>query len=153
MANTYTQIHLQLIFAVKYRAALIQESWKTELYKYITGIVQGNKHKLLIINGMPDHLHILIGMRPSQSLSDLMRDIKADSSEWINQKGFTNHKFQWQDGYGAFSYGHSQLKNVIQYIKNQEQHHKKYSFTTEYKSLLKLFEVDFDERYILKEPK
>lgn len=152
MANTYTQIHLQLIFAVKYRAAMIQNSWKQELYKYITGIIQGNTHKLVTINGVADHLHILIGMRPNQSLSDLMQDIKTDSSKWINKKGFTNSHFNWQDGYGAFSYGQSQLNNVIQYIQNQEQHHKKISFVDEYKSFLKLFEIEYDERYILKEP-
>ncbi len=152
MANTYTQIHLQLIFAVQYRAAMIHQSWKQELYKYITGIIQGNTHKLVTINGVDDHLHILIGMRPIQSLSDLMQDIKTDSSKWINKKGFTKSHFSWQDGYGAFSYGQSQLNNVIQYIQNQEQHHKKISFVNEYKSFLKLFEIEYDERYILKEP-
>src|SRR5205085_11222633 len=103
MANTYTQIHLQLVFAVKYRAALIQKSWKDELYKYISGIIQNNKHKLLIINGVEDHLHILIGYRPHQSLSHLMQDIKGSSSIWINENQFIQTKFKWQEGYGAFS--------------------------------------------------
>ncbi len=150
MANTYTQIHLQFIFAVKYRAALIQPSWKDELYKYITGIVQNNDHKMLIINGMPDHIHILTGMRPAQSVSDLLQDIKGGSSKWINEKEFTNRHFTWQGGYGAFSYGKSQIKNVISYIKNQEKHHRKKSFQEEYVEFLDKFEVDYDERYIFK---
>ncbi len=152
MANTYTQIHLQLIFAVKYRAAQIDKSWKDELYKYITGIVQGNNHKLVIVNGVQDHLHLLVGFRPHQSLSDLLQDIKGQSSKWINERKFTKSKFNWQEGYGAFSYSHSHLSNVINYIKNQEEHHKKEKFMDEYKGFLKNFEVEFDERYILKEP-
>ncbi len=152
MGNTYTQIHLQLIFAVKYRAAMIDKSWKDELYKYITGIVQGNKHKLIIINGVQDHLHLLVGFKPHQSLSDLLQDIKGQSSKWINENKFTKLKFNWQEGYGAFSYSHSHLNNVINYIRNQEEHHKKTNFMDEYKSFLKSFEIDFDEQYILKEP-
>lgn len=152
MANTFTQIHLQLVFAVKYRSGLIQESWKDELYKYMTGIIQNNGHKLLIINGMPDHIHILIGFRTHQSLADLMKDIKQASSIWTNEKGFARGKFAWQEGYGAFSYGQSQLQTVIDYIKNQEEHHKTKTFLEEYKGFLKLFEIEFDERYIFKEP-
>ncbi|MEZ4690423.1 MAG: IS200/IS605 family transposase [Ignavibacteria bacterium] len=152
MANTYTQIHLQLVFAVKYRMALIESSWKEDLYKYITGIIQTQKHKLLIINGMEDHLHILIGFRPHQSLSDLMQDIKGDSSKWINDRDLTKSNFAWQGGYGAFSYSHSHLNRIINYIKNQEEHHKKTKFIDEYRNLLKAFEVEYDERYILKEP-
>ena len=152
MANSYTQIHLQLIFAVKYRASLINSVWKDELYKYITGIIQTQKHKLIIINGVSDHIHILIGFRPHQSLSNLMQDIKGSSSKWINEKKFTSAKFAWQEGYGAFSYSHSNLNKVINYIKNQEQHHRKLTFIEEYKSFLKAYEIEFDERYILKEP-
>ncbi len=152
MANTYTQIHLQLIFAVQFRAALIEESWKDELYKYLTGIIPQQKHKLIIVNGMPDHLHLLIGFRPHQSLSELMQDIKGDSSKWINKNKFTRSRFSWQEGYGAFSYSHSHLSNAINNIKNQENHHKKISFLDEYKSILKAFEVDFNEHYILKNP-
>ena len=152
MANTYTQIHLQLIFAVQYRAAMIEPKWKTNLNKYIAGIVKNNKHKLVSINGMPDHLHILIGMRPHQSLSDLMQDIKGDSSTWINDHHLTKLKFKWQEGYAAFSYSHSHLKNVIAYIENQENHHRKISFMEEYLNFLKKFEVQFDKRYILHEP-
>ncbi len=150
MANTYSQIHLQFIFAVKYRAALIQKIWKDELYKYITGIIQKNNHKMLIINGMADHIHILIGMRPTQSVSDLLQDIKGDSSKWINEKKFTDQHFSWQGGYGAFSYGKSQIKDVISYIKNQEKHHRKKLFQEEYVEFLDKFEVDYDDRYIFK---
>jgi len=152
MANTYTQIHLQLVFAVKYRAALIHKSWKDELYKYITGIVQGNNHKLLGINGIEDHIHILIGFRTHQSLSDLLEDIKGSSSNWINERGFIRTKFNWQGGYGAFSYSRSHLKNVLTYIENQEEHHRKIKFLDEYRFLLKKFEVEYDERYIFREP-
>jgi putative transposase len=152
MANTYTQIHLQLVFAVKYRAALIDKSWKHELYKYITGIVQGNNHKLLGINGIEDHIHIMIGFRTHQSLSDLLQDIKANSSKWINERKFTKCQFNWQEGYGAFSYSRSHLKNVLTYIENQEAHHRKIKFIDEYKILLKKFEVEYDERYIFREP-
>lgn len=151
MANTYTQIHLHLIFAVKYRTGVVQNTWKEELYKYITGIVQQNKHKLIIINGMPDHIHILIGFRPNQSISDLLQDIKANSSKWINEKGFVKGRFEWQEGYGAFSYGKSQIKDVIKYIENQEEHHKKKTFREEYITFLDAFEVEYDEKYIFKE--
>ena len=151
MSNTYTQIHLHLIFAVQNRKSLISESWKDRLYEYITGIVQANKHKMIIINGMPDHLHIAIGMRPSQSLSDLMQDIKGNSSKWINDNKLTESKFNWQEGYGAFSYNKSLLPKLIDYIKNQEKHHKKKTFLEEYKEFLKAFEIEFDERFIFKE--
>lgn len=151
MANTYTQIHIQFVFAVKFRDAVIHSSWKDELYRYMTGIVQNNKHKLIAINGMPDHIHILIGMRPTQSISDLMQDIKGSSSKWINQKGFIKGKFEWQEGYGAFSYGKSQVKDVIAYIENQEQHHSRKTFRDEYMDFLKKFDVEYDEQYIFKE--
>lgn len=151
MANTYTQIHLQLIFAVQNRRSLIQESWEDRLYEYITGIVQQNTHKMIIINGMPDHLHIVIGMRPIQSLSDLMQDIKGSSSKWINDNKLSTGKFNWQEGFGAFSYSKSQLPKLIEYVKNQKAHHKKKTFIDEYKEFLKAFEVDFDEKYIFKE--
>jgi putative transposase len=151
MANTYTQIHIQVVFTVQNRDCIIQETWKDELYKYISGIVKNHNHKVLAINGMPDHIHILIGMRPTQSLSDLMQDVKGDSSKWINQKRFTKGKFSWQEGFGAFSYGKSQVNQVIDYIKNQEELHKKWSFLKEYRALLEKFEVEFDQRYIFKE--
>ena len=151
MANTYTQIHLQFVFAVKYRNGLIHASFKEELYKYISGIIKENNHKLLAINGMPDHLHIFIGMRPSQSISDLLQDIKGSSSKWINEKKFLKVKFEWQEGYGAFSYSKSHVENVIEYIQNQENHHKKESFRDEYLKFLKVFEIEYDERYIFNE--
>lgn len=152
MANTYTQIHIQVVFAVKYRAGLISKEWKDELYKYITGIVQNNGHKLLAINGMEDHIHVFFGMRPVQSLSDLLQDIKGNSSKWINDQRFLKTRFEWQQGYGAFSYAKSQVSTVITYIRNQEIHHARKKFLDEYTELLKEFEVDYDERYVFKEP-
>ena len=150
MANTYTQIHIQTVFTVQDRYCIIGQNWKGELYQYITGIIQNNGHKLLIINGMSDHIHILFGMRPNQSLSDLIQDIKGDSSKWINQKGFIKGRFSWQEGYGAFSYGKSQIGRVINYIKLQEVHHKKKTFIEEYLDFLEKFEVPYDKRYIFK---
>jgi putative transposase len=150
MANTYTQVHLHLIFSVLNRDCIISRTWKIELYKYITGIIQNHGHKVLAINGCPDHIHIFIGMRPTQSLSELMQDIKGDSSKWINQKGFVKGHFSWQEGYAAFSYSKSQVENVIDYIKNQEIHHQKTSFIEEYLNILKKFEVEFQEQYIFK---
>lgn len=151
MPNTYTQIHIHAVFAVQNRLSLVHRDWKAELYKYITGIVRNNGHKLLILNGMPDHIHLLFGMRPSQSLSDLMQDIKGCSSKWINDKGFIKGRFSWQEGYGAFSYSKSQLPHVINYIENQEEHHKRKTFAEEYIKLLKQFHVDYDERYVFKD--
>ena len=152
MSNTYTKIHLQFVFAVKFRTGLIQPSWQDEVYKYITGIVQKQGHKILAINGMPDHVHLFVGMRPMQSISDLMQDVKADSSQWINKSDFVNGRFEWQEGYGAFSYGASQVPDVIAYVRNQKEHHAKRTFLEEYREFLEKFGVDFDERYIFKEP-
>ncbi|HYC84768.1 MAG TPA: IS200/IS605 family transposase [Chryseosolibacter sp.] len=150
MANTYTQIHIQVVFAVQNRQCVIQHRWKDELYKYITGIVQKNKHKMLAINGMPDHVHILFGFRPSQSLSDLMQDIKGSFSKWINEKRLTKETFSWQEGYGAFSYRKSDVQGIIRYIKTQEEHHKRKSFIKEYEAVLKEFEIDYDERFLFR---
>ncbi|MEO5776903.1 MAG: IS200/IS605 family transposase [Flavobacterium sp.] len=152
MANTYTQIHIQFVFAVKHRNGLIYSSFKDELYQYISGIIQNHDHKVLAINGMPDHIHILIGMRPTQSISDLLQDIKGSSSKWINEKKFLKVKFEWQEGYGAFSYSKSNVNAVINYIKNQEEHHKVKTFQEEYLKLLDVFKIEFDERYIFKNP-
>ena len=152
MANTYHQIHIQGIFAVKKRTGLIQKEWKNELYKYITGVIQAHDHKLLAINGMPDHVHVFFGMRPTQSLSDLIQDAKGGSSKWINEKKFIKEKFEWQEGFGAFSYSKSQASRVIAYIQNQKVHHRKLTFLDEYRQFLKKFEVDYDERYLFKEP-
>ena len=151
MANTYTQVHIQFIFAVKYRYGAIDLSWREELYKYIIGIVQNNNHKMIAINGMPDHVHVLIGLRPNQSISELMQVIKTNSSKWINEKGFVKGKFEWQEGYGAFSYGKSQVYDVVEYIKNQQIHHSKKTFKEEYVEFLKKFEIDYDEKYIFKD--
>ena len=148
MANTYTQIHLQAVFSVQNRLCIIRDSWQHQLYKYITGIIKNNNHKLLAINGMPDHIHILFGLRPAQSLSDLMQDIKANSSTWINKMGFVNGSFSWQEGYGAFSYSKSQLPKVFHYIETQREHHRKKTFLEEYYALLEEFEIDFNERYL-----
>ncbi|KIA83986.1 IS200/IS605 family transposase [Flavobacterium sp. AED] len=151
MANTYTQIHLHFVFAVKFRNGIIRSEWKDSLYKYTAGIIQNNNHKLLAINGMPDHIHILIGLRPSQSISDLMKDVKQSSSKWINENKLVNGHFEWQEGYGAFSHSKSQINKVINYIQNQELHHKKLTFIEEYLDFLKKFEVDYDERFIFNE--
>src|SRR3990167_2739132 len=131
MANTYTQIHVQFVFVVKYRKGLIQTSFKKELYQYISGIIKRHNHKLLAINGMPDHVHVFIGMRPTQSISDLMQDIKGSSSKWINEKKFLPIKFEWQSGYGAFSYSKSHVERVIKYVQNQEAHHQRQTFRSE----------------------
>lgn len=150
MANTYTQIHIQAVFAVQNRVSLIHNNWKDELYKYITGVVQNHDHKVLQINGMPDHVHLLIGYRPTQALSDLMQMVKEDSSKWINAKKFVRGKFFWQSGYGAFSYSKNQVPIVIKYIQDQEIHHGKKSFLEEYEELLRIHEAEYDQRYIFK---
>ena len=150
MPNTYTQIHIQTVFAVRYRQSVIRKEWQEELYRYITGIVQNHNHKVLQIGGMPDHVHLFFGMRPTQSLSDLMRVVKGESSEWINQKGFCRTYFSWQTGYGAFSYSKSQAPKVIRYIQNQEEHHRKKTFLQEYEEFLNAFEVEYDDRYVFK---
>jgi REP element-mobilizing transposase RayT len=136
------------VFSVQNKKSLIQSVWKDELYKYISGIVINSGHKLIIINGMPDHLHILIGLRPVQALSKLVQDIKSSSSKWINEKRFINGRFSWQEGFGAFSYKRSDLPSVINYIRNQETHHSKTTFRKEYIKLLKEFAIDYQEKYI-----
>ncbi len=150
MANTFTQIHIHGIFGVQNRLSLIQESWKDELYKYITGIIQNNHHKLIAVNGIPDHVHVLFGMRPTQSLSDLMKDIKGSSSKWINQKRIVKGRFSWQAGFGGFSYSKSQIPRIAGYIENQQEHHKKKSFIDEYVEILEAYGIDYDSRYIFK---
>ncbi|MBN8674758.1 MAG: IS200/IS605 family transposase [Chitinophagales bacterium] len=152
MANTYTQLHVQLVFAVKYRAALIHSSWKEELHKYITGIIQNNGHKLLQVNSMPDHIHILIGLRPVQALSALVQNVKTETSKWIKEKQFCPAAFAWQEGFGAFSYSKKELPAVIRYIQNQETHHQKKTFLEEYRQFLTEFEITYEEQYIFKDP-
>jgi len=153
MANTYTQIYLQLIFAVQDRLSLIKESWEVELYKYITGIIQNNGHKLIAINGVPNHIHIFIGYKPHQLIPELLQDIKGFSSKWINKQGFVKAKFSWQESYGAFSYSHSHIDSVVKYIMNQKEHHKKRTFREKYLEFLKKYNVPFNEKYILKDVK
>lgn len=148
MPGTFSQIYIQVVFAVKGRHSLIAEQWEDQLYKYITGIVTNKQQKLLAINGMPDHIHILIGMKPSCSLSDLIREVKKASNEFINSKRFSKSTFQWQEGYGAFSYSHSALNNVIQYIQNQKEHHKKRSFKEEYKEFLTKYRIEHKDEYL-----
>jgi putative transposase len=152
MSNSYTQIHLQFVFAVKYRQALIQKAWKEQLHQYITGIFQQNNHRMLQINSMPDHIHIFIGMRPYQSIASLIQNVKAESTKWIKAQGFCPHPFAWQEGYGAFSYAKSQVDNVVRYIQNQEIHHRKQTFLEEYVRFLEAFEIEWDEKYIFKAP-
>jgi len=143
MANTYSEITIQIIFAVKFREALIAESFRDELHKYITGIVTNQGQKMLIINSVPDHIHILIGLSPSRKISDLVREIKSESSLFINKRNFSSKRFYWQNGYGAFSYSISQRPRVIDYIKNQQLHHSKISFKNEYIRFLESFEIEF----------
>lgn len=148
MAGTFSQIYIQGVFAVKGRQSLISQDWEEDLFKYITGIVRNKNQKMLAINGMADHIHFLIGMKPSCCFSDLVREIKKSSNEFIQQNNLTKTKFEWQEGYGAFSYSHSALDQVIQYILNQKEHHKKQTFKEEYNLLLKKFEVEFKEEYL-----
>lgn len=148
MANTYTQIYLQIVFSVKGRQNLIGKEWRDELYKYICGVVNGKEQKVYAIGGIADHIHILVSIKPNISISDLVRDIKANSSKWINEKGFIRGKFQWQEGFGAFSYGQSQLDTIIAYINNQEQHHQKKTFKVEYLALLQKFNIEYDDKYL-----
>ena len=150
MANTYTQIHIHAVFAPKYRDAVLDKSWRPDLFRYITGIVQNYVHKMLQINGMDDHLHLFFGMRPTQALSKLMQQVKEDSTNWIKDNGLVRGKFLWQEGYGAFSYSKTQVPQVIKYIQEQEIHHAKKTFLEEYVAFLKAFEVEYDERFIFK---
>ncbi|GAB3935107.1 IS200/IS605 family transposase [Larkinella terrae] len=150
MPNTYTQIYLQTVFAVKHRYGSIRLEWKEDLFRYMTGIAQNQEHKLLAINGMPDHVHIFLGLNPKQAVSDLLQDLKGDSSRWINDNRLVQGRFEWQSGYGAFSYGQSQIDNVVKYIKNQEDHHRKRTFLEEYATFLQRYNVPYDDRYIFK---
>jgi REP-associated tyrosine transposase len=147
MANTYTQLYVQIVFAVQGRQSLIRPQHNDELQKYITGIVPRQSQKLIAINNMPDHFHILIGQKPNVALSDLVRDVKAGSSGFINDQRWVLGRFSWQEGFGAFSYSHSQLDAVIRYIQNQQAHHRRTSFQEEYLELLKRFNVPHDQRY------
>jgi REP element-mobilizing transposase RayT len=148
MANTFSQIYLQFVFAVKNRQSLIKKENKEELHKYITGIVQNRKSKMLAIHCMPDHAHIFVGFKPVMEISDFVKEIKVESNEFINNKGWTNNKFAWQNGYGVFSYSQSHIDAVVKYILNQEQHHQKKTFNQEYHQLLEKFKIPFEEKYL-----
>ena len=148
MANTYTQIYIHIVFAVQGRQNLIPKEHKEELHKYMTGIIQNKGQKLIAINSMPDHVHIFIGMKPTIVLSDLVRDVKNNSSNFINDKKWIRGRFNWQKGFGAFSYAHSQIDTVAKYILNQEKHHGQKTFKEEYLEMLKNFNVEYDEKYL-----
>jgi len=150
VANTFSQIYIQTVFAVEGRLSLIKSDFKEDLYKYITGIVKNQGQKLISINGMSDHVHILIGLRPAMALADLVQEIKADSTNFINKNKWVRGRFSWQEGYGAFSYGHSQLDTIIRYIQNQEKHHRRRSFEEEYLTLLRKFDIAFEDKYVFK---
>lgn len=150
MAGTFSQIYIQVVFAVQNRECIIHSSWEEELYRYISGIIRNKEQKMLAINGMPDHIHFFIGMKPSCCLSDLVREIKKSSTEFIKEKKLSKFKFNWQEGYGAFSYSHSQIDSVVKYIMNQKEHHKKQTFREEYLDFLKKFEIEFKDEYLFK---
>jgi putative transposase len=152
MAGTYTQLHFHVVFAVKHRLGLLASAWRPRLFSYISGIVEHPGHKLLGIGGVEDHIHIAFGMRPAQALSNLVADIKRGSSRWINDAQLTPGHFEWQEGYGAFSYSRSQLPDLLRYIENQEHHHQTEDFLTEYRRILDRFEVPYDERYLFNPP-
>jgi REP element-mobilizing transposase RayT len=148
MPGTFSQVYIQVVFAVKHRENLIAKEWKEELYKYISGIITAKGQKSIIVNGVADHVHLFIGLRPAMAISDLVRDIKNNSSNFINDKKFVKGKFKWQEGYGVFSYSHSHISRVYNYILNQETHHKKKSFKEEYLELLEKFEIEFKDEYL-----
>jgi REP element-mobilizing transposase RayT len=148
MAGTYSQLYIQVVFAVKGRENLINKSWRDELHKYIAGIIKGKGQKPIIVNGVADHIHAFIGLKPSMAISDLVRDIKNNSSNFINDNKYLHNKFQWQEGYGVFSYSHSHIDHVYNYILNQEEHHRKKSFREEYLDFLQKFKIEFDEKYL-----
>lgn len=148
MAGTYSQIYIQIVFAVKGRQNLIGKEWQEELNKYISGIITNKGHKTMIVNGVSDHIHVFVGLKPSMAISDLVRDIKNNSSNFINDRKLVKGKFSWQEGYGAFSYAQSQVKTVYNYILNQEAHHKKKTFKDEYHDFIEEFEIDYNEKYL-----
>ena len=148
MAGTYSQLYIQVVFAVKGRQNLLQKPWRDELLKYMSGIIKGKNQKPIIVNGVADHVHLFIGLKPSISISDLVRDVKNNSTNFINEQKWVKGKFSWQQGFGSFSYSHSHIDNVYKYILNQEEHHRKKTFREEYLEFLRKFEVEYDERYL-----
>ncbi len=148
MAGTFSQIYIQYVFAVKGRENLLQKPWRDEVFKYIAGIIKEKNQKAIIVNGVTDHVHVFVGLKPSMNISDLVRDIKNNSSKFINEQRFLKGKFSWQEGYGAFSYAHSQIESVYQYILRQEEHHMKKTFKEEYLDFLQKFKIDYSEKYL-----
>ena len=148
MAGTFSQVYIQIVFAVKGRQNLLQKPWREEVFKYMAGIIKGKNQKPIIVNGVSDHVHIFVGLKPSMSISDLVRDIKNNTSNFINDQKFIRGKFSWQEGYGSFSYAHSQIDQVYKYIQNQEVHHHKQTFKEEYLEFLQKFEIEYDEKYL-----
>jgi putative transposase len=148
MAGTFSQVYIQVVFAVKGRQNLLQKPWREEVFKYMAGIIKGKNQKSIIVNGVEDHVHLFIGLKPSMAISDLIRDVKNSTTNFINDQKFIQAKFSWQEGYGAFSYSHSQIDNVYQYILNQEEHHRKKTFKEEYLDFLRKFEIEYDEKYL-----
>ncbi|OYT10607.1 MAG: transposase [Bacteroidetes bacterium 4572_112] len=148
MPGTYSQIYIQYVFAVKGRANLLHDDWRDELFKYISGIITGKGQKAIIVNGYRDHVHVFVGLKPSMKISDLIRDIKNNSSNFINSNNWIKGKFSWQEGYGVFTYSHSQIDNVYNYILNQESHHAKKTFKEEYIEFLKKFDIKYEENYL-----
>jgi len=146
--STYTQIYIHLVFHVQNNQPLLKGEIKARIFKYIAGIIKNLGHKPIIINGVSDHVHILVGLSPDKTISDLVKEVKRCSTNFINENKFFRGKFYWQEGYGAFSYSRSQLDDVVRYIKNQEQHHRKWTFREEYLKILDKFGVDYDPRYI-----
>lgn len=148
MAGIFSQIYIQYVFAVKGRENLLQKPWRDEVFKYMVGIIKEKSQKAIIVNGVAYHVHVFVGLKPSMNISDLIRDIKNNSSKFINEQRFVKGKFSWQEGYGAFSYAHSQIENVYQYILRQEEHHQKKPFKEEYLDFLQKFEIEYNEKYL-----
>ncbi len=148
MAGTFSQIYIQIVFAVNGRKNLLQKPWRDEVFKYITGIIKNKNQKSIIVNGVSDHIHVFVGLRPSMAIADLVRDIKNNSSNFINDRNFIGYQFSWQEGYGAFSYSHSHIERVYNYIKNQEEHHRKRTFKEEYIKFLNEYEIEHEEKYL-----
>ena len=148
MAGTYSQLYIQVVFAVKGRQNLLQKPWRDEVFKYMSGIIKGKNQKPIIVNGVADHVHLFIGLKPSISISELVRDVKNNSTNFINEQKWVKGKFSWQEGFGSFSYSHSHIDNVYKYILNQEEHHRKKTFREEYLEFLRKFEVEYDEQYL-----
>ena len=148
MAGSYSQIYIQYVFAVKGRQNLLQKPWREEVFKYISGIIKGKNQKPIIVNGVSDHVHVFVGLKPAMPIPDLIRDIKNNSSNFINENKWVNGKFSWQEGYGVFSYSHSQIDKVYRYIANQEAHHEKKTFKDEYIDFLVKSGIDYDEKYL-----